>query len=77
MAAWRFDGSVPDGDWPRVRDIATTVAAEYGFTATGMQIDTPGHHRTTAGDPALGALFDFRTQVNTIMQVTTGCHPTA
>jgi hypothetical protein len=75
MAVWTFDGNVPDRDWPRARDIVTTVAAEYGFTTAGMQIATPGHHRTTAADPTLDALFDFRTQVNTLMQVTTGCHP--
>lgn len=75
MAVWRFDGNVPDQDWPRAHDIVTAVAAEYGFTTTGMQIDTPGHHRTTAADSTLDALFDFRTQVNTLMQVTTGCHP--
>jgi hypothetical protein len=75
LAAWRFDDHIPDQDWPRARDIVSATAAEYGLTTLGMQIDTPGHHRTTAADPALGALVDIRNQVNTIMPVSTGCHP--
>ncbi len=75
LGAWRFDGHIPDQDWPRARDIVLGAAAEYGFTTPGMQIDTRGQHRTTVADPALGALVDFRTQVNTILQVSTGCHP--
>jgi hypothetical protein len=74
MGSWRIAGGVPDRDWPRARDILLGTATEYGFTAPGMAIDAPGNHRTTAADPALGALFDFRTQVDAVMRVTTGCH---
>lgn len=71
---WGFDGSLPDTDWPRARQIITTVTAQYGFTQPTLQIDQPGHHETTALDPTLGAQYNFATQIDTSIQVTTGCH---
>jgi hypothetical protein len=61
MKPWGFAGSIPDEDWPRAKQIFTTIAAEYGFTIPGA-------------DPDQGAVYDFGSQVNTNVQITTGCH---
>lgn len=77
MDPWGFDGHIPDADWARAKEIITTIAARYGFTVPTLQIDKPGHHETTGTDPNIGAQYSFGTQVNTSIQVTTGCHPPA
>ncbi|NMI02068.1 LppA family lipoprotein [Pseudonocardia acidicola] len=74
MPMWEFSGNIPDADWPRAKQIVTTITTRYGFTAPTLQIDQPGHHTTTAVDPTLGANYDFGTETNTVLQVTTGCH---
>ena len=74
MDPWGFAGSITDADWPRAKQIITTITGQYGFTVPTMQIDRPGDHVTTAVDPTLGAQYNFGTQVNTAFQVTTGCH---
>lgn len=74
MDPWGFDGHISDADWPRAKQIITTIATQYGFTAPTLQIDQPGHHETTAVDPVLGANYNFGGQIDTSIQVTTGCH---
>lgn len=74
LPPWGFDAGIPDADWPRAEQIITETVTEYGFETPTLQIDEPGRHKTTAADVELGAQFDFGTQVNTTMQVTTGCH---
>ena len=77
---WGFEGSIPDDQWPRAQRIVADVTAEYGFATAGLQIDTPaapdkpGHHLTGGVDTTLGAHYDFGTNVNTGIGVTTGCH---
>lgn len=74
MAPWGFDGAIPDDEWPRAAQIITDTTAEYGFTAADLQLDQPGYHILSGIDTTLGASYDFGTEVNTTMQVTTGCH---
>lgn len=74
MKPWGFDSPIPDTNWPRAEQIITSITTQYGFTAPTLQIDQPGHHETTATDPSLGANYRFGTQINTTMQITTGCH---
>lgn len=74
MAPWGFDGNIPDDRWPRARQIFADIASEYGFAPAGLQIDEPGRHSTNGVDVALGAQYTFGTNVNTSMQITTGCH---
>lgn len=74
MAPWGFTGNIPDDQWPRARQIFADIAAEYGFTPAGLQIDEPGRHSTNGVDVTLGAHYTFGTNVNTSMQITTGCH---
>lgn len=74
LPSWGFDANIPDDEWPRAKQIVTTIAAQYGFAAPTLQIDKPGKHTTTGADTALGAQYDFGTQVATTLQVTTGCH---
>ncbi len=74
MAPWGFDSNIPDDQWPRARQIFADIAAEYGFVPAGLQIDEPGRHSTNGVDEALGAQYRFGTNVNTTMQITTGCH---
>lgn len=77
LPLWGFDGNLPDTDWPRAQQIFTEITAEYGFVSAGLQIDQPGRHRISGVDTRLGAHYDFGTQDNTTMQITTGCHPPA
>jgi hypothetical protein len=74
MPPWGFDGGIPDADWPRAQQVISEVTAEYGFGTPTLQIDEPGRHQTSSADLETGAQYGFRTQVNTTMQVTTGCH---
>ena len=74
LPRWEFTGNIRDADWPRAKEIITTVTAQYGMTTPTLQIDEAGRHTTTGVDPDLGANYDFGTQRNTTMQVTTGCH---
>lgn len=74
MDPWAFDGNIPDDRWPRARQIVADIAADYGFTPAGLQIDEPGRHSTNGVDDTLGAHYNFGTHVNTSLQVTTGCH---
>lgn len=74
MPPWGFDAGIPDAVWPRAKQIITEITAEYGFETPTLQIDEPGRHRTTGADLELGAHYEFVTEINTVMQVTTGCH---
>jgi hypothetical protein len=74
LPRWGFDGGISDADWPRARQIVGEITAEYGFTTPTLQIDRPGDHETSAADEALGAQYNFATQANTSIAVTTGCH---
>lgn len=74
MDPWGFDGNIPDDQWPQARQIFADIAAEYGFATAGLQIDEPGRHSTGGVDETLGAQYRFGTNVNTTMQITTGCH---
>jgi hypothetical protein len=74
---WVFEGNIPDDQWSRAQHIVADVTAEYGFATAGLQIDTPATpgHRVTGGvDTTLGAYYDFSTNVNTTLRVTSGCH---
>lgn len=74
MDPWASDASISDDQWPRARQIFADIAAGYGFTPAGVQIDEPGRHSTNGVDTALGAQYSFGTNLNTSMQITTGCH---
>jgi hypothetical protein len=74
LPRWGFEGGIPDADWPRAKQIVTDITAEYGFTTATLQIDRAGDHETSAADEALGAQYNFATQANTSIAVTTGCH---
>lgn len=74
IGPWGFDSGIPDADWPRAQQAITEITAEYGFTELGVQINAPGRHKTTGADPVLGAYYEFGTEINTTMQITTGCH---
>lgn len=74
MAPWGFEGNIPDDQWPRARQIFADIAAEYAFVPAGLQIDEPGRHSTNGVDETLGAHYSFGTNVNTSMQIATGCH---
>jgi hypothetical protein len=77
---WVFNGNIPDDQWPRAQRIVVDITAEYGFATAGPQIDTPatpdtpGRHTTHGIDTTLDAYYEFSTNVNTIIQVTSGCH---
>jgi hypothetical protein len=82
LQSWGFDS--PIADWPTATRIVTTIATEYGFTAPEATIDKPAEnsqqhdlHRLVGTDPDLGADYQFTTNVNTIIGITTGCHPSA
>jgi hypothetical protein len=74
MGPWGFEDNIPDDRWPRARQIAADIAAEYGFVTAGLQVDEPGRHSSNGVDETLGAQYRFGTNVNTTLQVTTGCH---
>jgi hypothetical protein len=74
LPRWGFDGNISDADWPRAKQIVNRITSEYGFTTATLQIDRPGDHETSAADLALGAQYNFATQGNTSLAVTTGCH---
>lgn len=74
LAPWGFEAAIPDDQWPRAAQIVADTTAEYGFDTAGLQIDEPGRHTVNGVDTALGAHYRFGTQVNTSIQVTTGCH---
>jgi hypothetical protein len=71
---WKFDGPIPDRDWPRARQILAEITAEYGFTLDGLAVDQPGRHTVNGVDPVLGAHFEFGSQDHTRIYVKTGCH---
>jgi hypothetical protein len=77
---WGFQGNIPDDQWPNAQCIVADITTEYGFATMGLQIDTPatpdkpGHHVTGGVDTALGAYYDFSTNVNTSIRVSSGCH---
>jgi hypothetical protein len=77
---WGFKGNVPDDQWPRAQRIVADITAEYGFATMGLQIDTPatpskpGHHVTGGVDTILDAYYEFGTNVNTSIRVSSGCH---
>jgi hypothetical protein len=77
---WMFKGNIRDDEWPRAQRIVAEITAEYGFATAGLQIDTtrapgkPGYHVTHGSDARLGAYYDFETNVNTTLRVTSGCH---
>ena len=74
LPMWTFAGAVPDAQWLRVRDAVTSVAAGYGFTGGGAAADAATSRNLALTDPALEASISVGTQVDTVMQVTTGCH---
>lgn len=74
LAPWGFEGNIPDGKWTRARQIFADIAAEYGFRTGGLQLDEPGRHTASGVDTTLGAQYNFGTDINTSMRVTTGCH---
>lgn len=74
LPLWTVDGGIPDADWPRARAVVAGVAAGYGFTTTGTTVDRPGLHDVTLVDRELDARIAFGAEVNTTMQVRTGCH---
>lgn len=74
LAPWGFEAAIPDEQWPRAAQIVADTAAAYGFATAGLQIDEPGRHTANGLDSTLGAHYSFGTQVNTSIQVTTGCH---
>jgi hypothetical protein len=74
LPPWGFDANIPDTDWPRAKQIVTEITAEYGFETPTLQIDRAGYHKTTGAGLELGAHYELGTQINTTMQVTTGCH---
>lgn len=71
---WLFPGAIPNARWQQARAIVLRAAAGYGFTHMLMETDQPGFHLVSLQDPGLDALFEFGTQVDTVMQVSTGCH---
>lgn len=74
LPPWGFDGAIPDRHWARAAGIVADTAAEYGFATAGLQIDQPGYHQLNGVDTTLGAHYSLGTEINTSMQVTTGCH---
>jgi hypothetical protein len=77
-ALWGVEAAIPDADWARAREIVAGIGAGYGFVTDGVQLDRPGHHLLTGMDHALGASYQFGSEVFVTLRVTSGCHlPTA
>jgi hypothetical protein len=78
--SWAFEGNIPDDQWPHAQRVVADITAEYGFVTAGLQIDTPathskpGHHVTGGVDTTFDAYYDFGTNVNTSIRVSSGCH---
>ena len=75
LPSWQFDGPITDAEWPAVKKAVLDVVGQYGFRPGGMAIDTGGDHELNAYEPGYGAYFNIGNVINTVMQVTTGCHP--
>nr|WP_281377717.1 LppA family lipoprotein [Saccharopolyspora hordei] len=70
---WRYEGGVPDDQWPRALEIADELAARYGFTEREVVLDRPGDHKVEIRD-SFGGTLQITTKVNAVLRVRTGCH---
>ena len=62
-------------EWPAVKRAVLDVLGQYGFQPGGMVVDTGRNHELNAYETGYGGYFDIGNVINTVMQVTTGCHP--
>jgi predicted LppA-like lipoprotein len=83
LQTWGFDATIPDTDWPTATRIVSTIANDYGFTTPQPAIDKPAPgngqpalHSLSGTDSDLGASYQLTTNIDTVIAVTTGCHPT-
>jgi hypothetical protein len=75
LPSWQFDGPITDIEWPAVKQAILGVISQYGFRAGGLAIDTGGEHEFNAYETGYGGYFTIGNKINTVMQVSTGCHP--
>jgi hypothetical protein len=75
LPSWQFDRPISDAEWPAVRRAVLDVIGQYGFRPGGMSIDTGGNHELNAYELGYGGYFNIGNVINTVMQVSTGCHP--
>jgi hypothetical protein len=75
LPSWQFDRPVTDTEWPAVKRVVLEVLGQYGFQPGGMSVDTGGNHELNAYETGYGAYFTIGNKINTVMQVSTGCHP--
>lgn len=67
-------GGISDEAWPQTYQRVTDVAAEHGFTETGIIKSEPGLRVVSFYDPDTEAELSLQTEVNTPLSVYGACH---
>ncbi|MGH3980314.1 MAG: LppA family lipoprotein [Pseudonocardiaceae bacterium] len=71
---WLAQGTIPESQWDQAAMIVAEMTSEYGFGEPNVIVDRQGDHQITGLDP-YAASYRFGTAANTLLSVTTGCHP--
>ncbi|ACQ81526.1 conserved hypothetical protein [Beutenbergia cavernae DSM 12333] len=74
LGRWSYPGTYPDAQWPLAVDVVTAAAAAHGFDRVEATANRPRDVEIVAHD-AWGGQIVFGMAANTILSLSTGCHP--
>jgi hypothetical protein len=73
---WYSTVKINPEKWTKAKEIVSSVAATYGFNKVSLVVDRTDDLQFNLTD-AYSAELSFGSAKNTILGLTTGCHPTA